>query len=91
MAVEPLKLGEEAGLGEIGIDDPDRIARVHCGDQLVAGRLDRLHVPGRDIAGGPDQGEALHGRRLPLEVGEVEVIRKDTPCREANSRHCPRW
>ena len=55
--VEALELGEEGGVGKIGIDDPHRIAGVERGPQRSAGVADRLHVPPRDIAGRPDQAE----------------------------------
>jgi hypothetical protein len=63
MAVEALELGEEAGFGEIAVDDADGIAGVHRRDQAVPGRLDGIHMPGCDIAGGADQGEVLHAMR----------------------------
>jgi len=51
VAIESLDLGEEGGLGEVRVNDADRVVRVDRRHQLVARVLDGAQVARRDIAG----------------------------------------
>ena len=67
-AVEALDLGEERGVGEVAIDDADRVVRIDRRDQRVAGLRDRLHVARRDEACRTDEREVVcHGSNLLLD------------------------
>src|SRR5690606_14608641 len=67
--VETLELREKIGAGKVAVDDANRIARIVCSHQHVAGVLDRFHVPRGDVAGGADQSEFLHDFSSPLSHG----------------------
>ena len=60
VTVKALELGEEIGIREMAVNNPDRIVRIVCRNQYVAGLLDRLHMTGSDVTGGTDQCEILH-------------------------------
>ncbi len=62
--VEALELREEVRVGEVAVEDADRVARVEGDDEAVAGVPDRLHVPRRDVTGSTDQREALQAVNL---------------------------
>src|SRR3546814_2185895 len=73
MAVEPLELGEKFRIGEMAVDNADRIVAVQRRLQPVAGVFDGFHVARGNIAGGADQGEVLH--RIVCVDGFVVKIR----------------
>src|SRR3546814_8974474 len=73
MAVEPLELGEKFRIGEMAVDNADRIVAVQRRHQPVAGVFDGFHVARGNIAGGADQGEVLH--RIVCVDGFVVKIR----------------
>lgn len=60
MAVEPLELGEEFRIGEMAVDDADRIVAVQRRHQPVAGVFDGFHMTRGNVAGRADQCEVLH-------------------------------
>ena len=51
MAVEALELGEEADVEREAIEDADGVVRIDRRDEPVAGVLDGLQVPRRNVAG----------------------------------------
>jgi len=63
MPVEALELDEKAGVGEVAVDDSDRITLSIAATQGVPGVLDGFHVARSDEAGRADQGKMLgfHG------------------------------
>ncbi len=60
VAIEPLDLVEEPHVEREPIEDADRVMRIGGGDQAVAGVLDRLEMPRRDVAADAGDGEVLH-------------------------------
>jgi hypothetical protein len=64
IAVESLDLGKEAGVGKEAVESAHAIVRVDRGDKRIARVVDRLHVLGRNEAGGADQSEIHVGSRL---------------------------
>jgi hypothetical protein len=59
MAVEAFEFGEIGGVGEIAVEDADRVRRIEGRQQVAAVVADRAQVARRDIAGGADESEAL--------------------------------
>ena len=47
---------------EVAVDDADRIVGVVGSDQRMSGRLDGLHVAGRDVAGSAERRERAEAR-----------------------------
>ena len=62
--VEALELDEEVAVRADRVDDAHGVVRVVRRHERVPGLLDGAHVARRDVAGGADEGEALHGRIL---------------------------
>src|SRR5215218_6869330 len=60
MPVEPLKLHKEIRFRKEAIDRPDRVVGIEDDLEIAANGFDRLHMPWRDITGGPYQSEVLH-------------------------------
>src|SRR5918993_343459 len=69
MPVEALEFGEKGAIGEIAVEDADRIGWVYCGYKPVARRLDRFHVSRGNETCGPNQCEILH----PAGSSEIRV------------------
>ena len=58
--VKAFEFREERGLGEVLVDDADRIVRVQRGYELIACFLDRLQVPGCDVSSQAREGKVCH-------------------------------
>jgi hypothetical protein len=65
MPAEPLELGKEVAIREIGVQHPNRIMRVRGGHKLTARFLDGFHVPRGNEAGGADESVSCHSRPHP--------------------------
>lgn len=59
MAVESFELIEVIRIGEVAIDDTDRIVLVHRSDNSVACVLDGSHVARCDVTGRANQCESI--------------------------------
>ena len=60
VAIKTFKFSEEVCVGEIAVNNADRIIGVERGHQVVAGGLDGLHVARSDVAGCTDEGKVFH-------------------------------
>jgi hypothetical protein len=60
VAVKTLDLGEEACLKRKLVEQPNRIVRVHCGDQTIARIADGFEMPWGYVPGCADQCKVFH-------------------------------
>lgn len=47
-------------LGKVAIDDVDEIIGIECGNQVIAGSFDCMHMAWSDVTGGADESEVFH-------------------------------
>jgi hypothetical protein len=62
MTIETLDLGKETDIKGESIEDPDRIVRIHRGDEDIAGVVNRLEMPRRDVPRDAANGEVTRHR-----------------------------
>ncbi len=85
--VEAFVLHKKGGIRKKGVDDPHGIMFVKCCNEVVAGILYGLHVPGSNVTGRSDQRKVVfHGCAVGLGKGMdlVSVFQVDGPCCRAD-------
>jgi hypothetical protein len=88
MAIEALELDEETRIGEVAVDDADRLVGIERDGKMAANLLDRFEMARSDliITCDPDQRKGFHLTTPPC---PVDVL--PSPEREGQTgRHCRR-